>query len=119
MAGFSEPMALIATIASLSFVPVGTIACWTTLLAIFSLVGMQVVYWIFIHPVNKVWLKGADLKRPDAVFFAFDPLKRQTKGDLDDDVVWKRLRDRWEWSHVARAALAVVALLSLIVARTF
>jgi hypothetical protein len=29
---------------------------------------------------------------------------------------WTELRDRWEWSHVARAALAVASLVALVVA---
>jgi hypothetical protein len=29
---------------------------------------------------------------------------------------WKKLRDKWEYSHVLRAALAAIALIGLIVA---
>ena len=33
-----------------------------------------------------------------------------------EDLTWTELRDRWEWSHVARAALAVASLVALVVA---
>ena len=29
---------------------------------------------------------------------------------------WTELRDRWEWSHVVRAALAVASLIALVIA---
>jgi hypothetical protein len=32
---------------------------WLTIVALFGLIGMQAVYWMIAHPVNKVWLHGA------------------------------------------------------------
>jgi hypothetical protein len=46
-----------------------------------------------------------------------DPLK---SGAASEDGIdgWKKLRDRWEYSHVLRAVLSIVALIALIVAIT-
>ena len=66
------------------------------------------VYWVVTHPVNKVWVKGENLSKSGGAFFAAGTTT--ATGD------WTELRDRWEWSHVARAALAVVSLVALVVA---
>ena len=44
---------------------------WLTLVALLGLAGMQAVYWIFTHPVNRFWLKGESLGRAGAGFFSF------------------------------------------------
>ena len=51
-----------------------------------------------------------------AGFFGFDPMKRSSPSEADGDDVWKRARDRWEYSHVLRAVLALIALVALIIA---
>jgi hypothetical protein len=61
IAGISEPAGFISTIVLLFLTPRGTLAFWLTLIALIGLIGMQVVYWILIHPVNKVWLQGETL----------------------------------------------------------
>jgi hypothetical protein len=68
---------------------------------------MQAIYWIVIHPVNKHWLKSQKLGATRARFFAVGGL---TDGD------WSELRDRWEYAHAARAAVALLGLLALSVA---
>lgn len=40
-------------------------------------------------------------------------MQPQTPPDLTD---WTALRDRWEYSHAARAALALVSLIALVIA---
>jgi hypothetical protein len=81
-----------------------------------ALAVMHAVYWIATHPVNRFWLEGQDLKGLGAGFFAFDPLKRRAAGPRDGDDAWRRARDRWEFSHVLRAALAAAAHVALTVA---
>jgi hypothetical protein len=67
------------------------------------------VYWLFTHPVNKVWLQGENLGKAGSGFFSF---ASGTEGSRD----WRELRNRWESSHVARAGLAAIAFLALVVA---
>lgn len=84
--------------------------------ALLSLLVMHAAYWIFTHPVNKFWLRGEQLSGLGAGFFGIGRRGRETAENADADEVWVALRNRWEYSHVIRAALAGVALLCLIVA---
>ncbi len=61
IAGIGEPASFISTIVLLFLTPRGTVAFWLTLVALIGLIGMQVVYWVFIHAVNKVWVQGETL----------------------------------------------------------
>lgn len=53
-------------------------------------------------PPPDFWLKDFELKGAGKGFFGF---ALRDLGNRD----WKALRDRWEYSHIARAACAVVA----------
>ena len=66
------------------------------------------IYWAITHPVNKVWVKDEKLSKSGGAFFA--------AGNTTATGDWTELRDRWEWSHVARAALAVASLIALVIA---
>ena len=52
-------------------------------------------------------MKDEKLSKSGGAFFAAG--STTATGD------WTELRDRWEWSHVARAALAVASLVALVV----
>ncbi len=106
--GALEPLAMIAAFALLLFTPLGTTAFWLTLAAFAGLVLAHAIYWVITHPVNKVWLKDEKLGRTGSGFFATGT------GTAEGD--WTVLRDRWEWSHVARAVLAMLSLAALVVA---
>jgi hypothetical protein len=84
-----------------------------TLAAFLALVTMQGVYWLITHPVNGFWLRDTPLTGSAARFFSFDPLQRSAAEDASDDG-WRSLRARWEYSHVVRAVLAGLSLLSLV-----
>lgn len=102
---------LIATIVLLIFTPSGTTEFWLTVTALTGLIGMQAVYWVVTHPVNKFWLREEALHGAGARFFAVG------KANPDESTSnWTALRDRWEYSHVARAVLAVVSLTALVTA---
>ena len=58
-----------------------------------------------IQPINKSWLEDIDLKRAGETFFA---LGRQR------EATWTELRNRWEYAHAVRAALALVAFAALL-----
>jgi hypothetical protein len=114
-AGIGEGGGMLATLALLLMTPPRGAQFALTLAALIALVAMHVAYWLFTHPVNKFWLEGQPLKGFGAGFFAFDPLARRAPGRSDGDD-WQRLRDRWEYSHVLRAALAAVSLVCSIAA---
>jgi hypothetical protein len=106
--GAFEPLSVIATFALLLFMRFGTTSFWLTALAFAGLVLAHAIYWAITHPVNKVWVKDEKLSKSGGAFFAAG--NTTAAGD------WTELRDRWEWSHVARAALAVASLVALVVA---
>jgi len=85
--GIGEAGGTISTIILLILTPLGSTDFWLTLVALLGLIGMQAVYWLFTHPVNES-------RPPD----------------------WTELRDRWEYSHVARAGFALLGLIALIIA---
>ncbi|MPZ46118.1 MAG: DUF1772 domain-containing protein [Betaproteobacteria bacterium] len=105
-AGIAEPVAIIVS-AVLLVVARDTAAFGPTLTALLALIGAHAVYWLVTHPVNKFWLNDEELAAPGARFFAAGGIAR---GD------WTRLRDRWEYSHVARALLTFSAFVALAVA---
>lgn len=110
--GFAEPLGLLATALLLILTPFASREFWLALIALLGLIGMQAVYWLVTHPVNRVWLRDQSLGAAGAEFFALDPACRA--GPTADD--WTALRDRWEHSHVARTALGLASLLALVVA---
>jgi len=112
--GVGEFGGLIVTFILLVLTPFGSAAFWLTLVALSGLVGMQVIYWFLIHPVNQFWLEGENLSRFSAGFFAFR--RSQSQQDTGHSVNWVDLRNQWEYSHVVRARCALVSLVSIIVA---
>jgi hypothetical protein len=111
--GAAEPLAILLSLALLIMTPYGSTSFWLTAAAFTALVAMHVTYWLLTHPVNNFWLKEVQLKGAGAGFFAFDPLARHD-GSASTD--WSYLRDRWEVSHVVRAALGMASLILLVIA---
>jgi hypothetical protein len=111
--GMSEPAGFIATLVLLFLTATGSVAFWLTLVALAGLVGMQIVYWICIHPVNKVWMQGETLSSAGSSFFGLGRSQIQSGGG---DPEWTELRNRWEYGHVARAALAAMSFIALVIA---
>ena len=87
-----------------------------TLVALVALLAMHAAYWIITHPVNKFWIRDQNLTGLGAGFFGVGKRGRDTATNANPNEVWRALRNRWEYSHVLRAALAGMALLCLIVA---
>jgi hypothetical protein len=111
--GMSEPVGIILTIILLFLMPSRSVDFWLTLIALSGLIGMQAVYWLFTHPINKFWVEDESLDRLSSGFFSFgaNRSRRENKTHLPD---WTELRDRWEYSHVARAGFALVSLIALV-----
>jgi hypothetical protein len=108
LGGASEPAAIGLTFVLLLATP-ASMAFWLTLIALIVLVGVQVVFWLVTQPVNKHWMKGEKLGDAGKTFF-------DVGGNIEGD--WTALRDRWEHSHIARAALATIAFVLLLAAVT-
>ena len=114
--GMGEGTAIIAALALLLLTPSYSAAFWWTVVGFMCLLTMHAAYWVLTHPVNKFWTKDLDLKGVSAGFFSFGVGKKTTQTASNEDDRWVSFRNRWEYSHVFRAVLSAVALLSLIVA---
>jgi len=87
-------------------------AFWWAVAGLVALSEMHASYWVITHSVNKFWLKEVQLEGVAGGLFSLDPLKREPASG-DDGEAWKRLGARWEYAHLLRAALSVIALTSL------
>jgi hypothetical protein len=103
--GFAEVGALLMLFVLLFLTPRDSPALALTLSAFIAVVSLQVVFWVVTQPVNRFWLSDQKLGRGGAAFFG-------TRGShqISD---WTVLRNRWEYSHVARAVMATAALMLL------
>jgi Domain of unknown function (DUF1772) len=110
--GIGEAAGTIAAIILLLLTPRPSVDFWLTVVAVIGLVGMQGVYWIVTHPINRFWVKDVKLNRAGADFFAFGADRTRREPPLD----WIKLRNRWEYSHVARAVCAMVSFVALVIA---
>ena len=108
---------ILATFLLLVATPSGGAAFWLLFAALAALLAMHTVYWVLTHPVPAFWLRCGHVARSSAGFFAFDPM-RQNRAVGHPRINWAALRDRWEYSHVVRAALALAALILLVIAVT-
>ena len=113
--GVSEPVGIILTIILLFFTPFGGTGFWLTLAALLGLLAQQAVYWFVTHPVNQFWVESQNLNRLGARFFSFST-KASRATDNAPRPDWKQLRDRWEYSHVARAVLSFGSIIALLIA---
>jgi hypothetical protein len=77
---------------------------------------MHAVYWLFTHPVNNFWLQGEKLSGLGSSFFSLGAASKRGRQSETRPVDWTELRDRWEYSHVARAGLAALSFIALVIA---
>jgi hypothetical protein len=103
--GFAEPLGALAILALLILAPLPGVRFWWAVLALGSLIATQLVFWFVTQPVNAAWTRDLNLEGVGGAFFSVFPI--EISGD------WTQLRDVWEYSHVVRAGLAVIAFLSL------
>ncbi len=100
--GGAEPLGVIVLVLVAILWEGSNAGFWLTVAAMLGLISSHAIYWLVTHPVNNFWLKDFELKGAGKGFFGF-ALRDLGKQD------WKALRERWEYSHLARAACAVVA----------
>ena len=108
---FGELGAMLATAALLIATPFASPAFWPTLVALVGLLIMHGVFWAMTQPVNRFWLRDQKLHGAGAAFFAVGA--RHDSGQSADHA-WATYRNQWEYSHVARAVLAMLSLISLV-----
>jgi hypothetical protein len=89
--------------------PFGSQRFWWIAAAFACLALGHAIYWLVTHPTNSVWLKDTDISGLGATFFS---------AFAGTDADWRHLRNVWEFSHVARAVLAMAGLVSMAVALT-
>ncbi|MCZ4089153.1 DUF1772 domain-containing protein [Sinorhizobium psoraleae] len=111
--GAAEPASLVLSAVLLFLTPPLTLAFWLIAAAFIGLLAMQAIYWILTHPVNNFWLKDVKLRGMSADFFSLGASHDVADSATQD---WTYLRDRWEFSHVARAAFGVISLVLLAMA---
>src|SRR5438309_8878159 len=97
--GLGEVGGMVLTILLIIFTPAGSGSFWLTVVALLGLIGMQAAYWVFTHPVNRVWLKGEKLGGFSSGFFSFGSKRRKSRGEGSPEPDWTELRNRWEYSH--------------------
>lgn len=102
---FGEFGAIIAALVLLIATPSDTLGRLLTFVALIALLLMHALYWMLTHAVNKFWVADQTLGKAGAAFF--NPSGERPGED------WTRLRNRWEYSHVARACCAMIALVAL------
>ena len=86
------------------------------LIALAALLVTHAIFWIVSQPVDKFWLKNQQLEGIGMRFFYPTGPMTQPGEQADTDKDWKRMPDRWEYSHLVRAVLSVIALVTLAVA---
>jgi hypothetical protein len=94
---------MLALAALLFLLPAGQPFWWAVISFLF-LVASHAVYWLLTHPVNGFWLKDFELSGLGSTFFSLFVTPQSAD--------WQQLRDVWEYSHVARACLAMLSFLA-------
>ena len=81
---------------------------WWVAAALLLFLASHLTYWLVTHPVNGFWLKDAQLGAMSGGFFSLFSVTGETD--------WRKLRDIWEYSHVARACLSMASFIAVTIA---
>lgn len=106
--GLCEIGGIIALAILATNVPWGGERFWWVAASLALLLVCHSIYWLVTHPVNGFWVKDVKLSGLGARFFP------TSRGREKDD--WTKLRDMWEFSHVARATFAMASFIAAAVA---
>jgi hypothetical protein len=110
--GAGEPLSIVANLLLLIFVPPSSPAFAWNVIAFVSLLSMHVLFWAVTQPVNRHWVSSVRLGRAANTFFSVPGGLAHVSADGD----WERWRKQWEYSHLVRSILAVIAFISLTIA---
>lgn len=105
--GASEPLALLLLFILLGLTPPGT-GFWWTAVALIATALTHLIFWLVTQPVNRLWVREQELGTAGSAFFATGPAAPGSD--------WIRLRNRWEKSHLVRAALLTIAFIAMAIA---
>lgn len=108
--GIAEPLGIIALLVLLVLTPSASTRFWWILAALLAMVVTHAIFWFVTQPVNSFWTKDAQLTGLAAMFFSLFP------ADVAGD--WSKLRDIWEYSHLARSVFAMLSFLLLLITVT-
>jgi hypothetical protein len=106
--GLGEVIGLGALLALLFVTPTGSAAFWLSVAAFIAFVIMDAVFWVITHPVNRFWLRDQQLSAAGSAQLDVRSVSEELRS-----ADWTQLRDRWEYSHVARAILSLAAFILL------
>ncbi|GIF75021.1 anthrone oxygenase family protein [Asanoa siamensis] len=104
IAGALEIPAVVVATVSVLVTDTGATPLRLRLLAVIALALVVAVYWLRVHPTNRIWMSRDGLDGAAERFFG---TRRRSP---DEPERWKNLRDRWEFGHLLRAVLATSAL---------
>lgn len=107
-AGIGELLGVILSFAVAILTPRETAAFLLWWFAFVAMLLTHATYWLVTHPVNNFWLRDVKIGNAGTRFFGFDFLPVRGSD-------WTALRDRWEYSHIARAIFSTAALLAAVI----
>jgi hypothetical protein len=116
LAGIGEAASIPATFVLLLLTPRHTASFWLTLGALLGLLAVHTIFWFVTQPVNRAWIGAQTLGGVGARFFSVGAEHELGRDRAASSSDWSALRDRWEHSHVLRAALAATSFVSLVIA---
>ncbi|HWR16882.1 MAG TPA: hypothetical protein VN577_18790 [Terriglobales bacterium] len=111
--GVSEPLSIIAVLVLLIIGPKDCVQFWLVLTSFAGMVATQMVFWVVTQPTNRFWLKHGQLSGRGARFFGVQ--QTQQPSFITEKADWRELRNKWEYSHMARAVLSAIALVALVI----
>jgi hypothetical protein len=98
---------MLALVVLIVLTPASADRFWWTVAAFGFVAAGHATYWAVTHPVNAAWLTDANLTGASKMFFGLFSAP---------DADWQHMRNVWEYSHVARAALYTLGFLSMTLA---
>ncbi|MBV9886456.1 MAG: DUF1772 domain-containing protein [Acidobacteria bacterium] len=112
--GIGEPLAIIGSFTLLIAMRDERSFAWIAV-GLVALVAMHAVFWFVTQPTNRFWLRNQQMANAGSKFFGTERSSgphSQEKPVTD----FTSMRNRWEYSHIARAFLSIVALIVLVIA---
>jgi hypothetical protein len=111
--GIGEVLGIVATLLLVILTPRDNPAFWWTVIAFIAVALTHIIFWVVTQPVNRFWVSQLKLPNVAQRFFSVEERDRQGKRLQDK---WEALRNKWEYSHIARAVFAAIGLVSLTIA---
>ena len=84
---------------------------WLPMVAFAAVFVAHLIFWFVTQPVNRYWSRNFKIHRLAETFFKSGAIQKPQTAATDGRD-WKRMRDRWEASHLMRALLTVIAFIA-------